>query len=162
MKKLFLICLSFLFLITACTKYEIRNVIYPEVTIIGDKIGISYMLGPIKVNDTIKDASNQCVRYFIENKSNIKMDLYIEYKDIKNTNTRFKYYIKGILMAENIDVVSSDNLLKHRDEIDGFVLIKLNGTNYIHTNNNPQVNELKSEPIKEREADPKSETFKRM
>jgi len=162
MKRLFLICLSFLFLIASCTQYEVRNVIYPEVSVIGDKVGISYMLGPIKVNDTIYDASEQCVRYFKENKSNIKMDLYIDYRDIKNEDTRFKYYIKGILMAENLNVVTSDTLLKHRDEIDGFILIKLNGANYIQENDNTPLNEPKSEPIKEIEAAPETSTFKRM
>jgi hypothetical protein len=111
----------------SCTNYEIRNTISPEVTIVGDKIGISYMLGPIKVNDTLKRVGRESVNYFIKNKGNVKLDLYVAYNDIQNTDAVFKYYISGILMSENRNVVKSEILLKYRDEIEGFMLIKLNG-----------------------------------
>ena len=157
MKRLFLICLSFLFLITACTQYEVRNTINPEITIIGDKVGVSYMLGPIKVNDTLHDVSQEGIKYFRENKSNIKMDLFIQYNDGQNQDAIFKYYVKGILMGENRNVVKSDILLNHRDVIEGFTLIELNG-------NVPssQVNNLKAEPVKAKakESNPEPSTFK--
>lgn len=118
---LFIMCAS-------CTKYEVRNTISPEVIIIGDKIGISYMLGPIKVNDTLNGVSGSSISYFNNNKDNIKIDLFIEYNDNNGTDTIFKYYISGVLMSENRNVVKNDILLKNRDSIEGFTLIELSGS----------------------------------
>jgi hypothetical protein len=124
----------------ACTQYEIRNTITPEVTIVGDKVGISYMLGPIKVNDQLTRVGKESINYFIKNEGNVKLDLFIEYNgNDGNDITMFKYYIAGILMSKNHNVVKSEILLKYRDEIEGFMLIKLKGVSTGKTKKDGQI-----------------------
>ena len=121
---LYLICL---FLFVGCTKYEVRHTIKPKITIIGYSVGLSYMLGPIKVNDTLSDLSDKTVLYLKTHEDSLEIDLVIEYDDIKNSSTHFIYFIRGVLIGKNIDVVKNDVLLAHKNEISGFLVFKENG-----------------------------------
>jgi hypothetical protein len=133
----------------SCTNYEIRNTITPEVTIVGDKIGISYMLGPIKVNDILNRVGKESVNYFIKNEGNVKLDLVIEYNNNGSDYTLFRYYISGILVSNNSNVVKSDILLKHRDSIPGFTLIKLEGVPTGKTKEEEQIQQTPSVKLPE-------------
>ena len=117
--------ISFLciFILTACTKFEITDEIKPKIYIVGDSVGIEYELGDIIVADELKNLSPKMFQYFKENKDNITMRLQISYNAETTTTCYFKYYIGGIKIATNKNVVSSDLLIAKRDLINGFVLL---------------------------------------
>ena len=127
MKKILTICLAIFIVLTSCTKFEVRNEILPKINIVGDKIGLKYYLGPILVNDELDDISSEIFNYIKKRKNNLKLGLVISYNDGINQDVWFNYYIDGISIEENQNVVDCQILLAHRDKIKGFTLIELNG-----------------------------------
>jgi len=122
MKKIFLLFLC-VFIVAACTKFEITNKIKPKVYIVGNSVGIEYMLGDILVADELEDLSPKMLQYFENNKDDITIRLHIYYNEEQNTSCHFSYYIGGIKIATNKDVVSSDLLIAKKDLISGFVML---------------------------------------
>ncbi len=137
MKNLLLLCMC-VFIVTACTKFEIRNEIKPKIYIVGNSVGVEYMLGDILVSDELKQLSDKTIKYFEDNKDNITMRLYIEYNAEVNTSCYFNYFIGGIKIATNKDVVSSDLLLAKKDSISGFVMLNQAGSGKSSKEETPQ------------------------
>jgi len=127
MKKILTMVLVIFIVLTSCTKFEIRNEIEPKINIVGDKIGLQYNIGPIQVNDELNDLSAELFKYIEKHKKNLKLGLVISYNDGINQDVWFNYYIDGISIEENQNVVDCQILLAHRDKIKGFTLIELNG-----------------------------------
>lgn len=125
MKKILLLFLC-VFIIVSCTKFEITNEIKPKVYIVGDSVGIEYTLGDILVADELEDLSPKMLQYFEKNKDNITMRLHICHDGAINTSCYFTYYIGGIKVAENVNVVSTELLIVKRDLISGFVMLNSN------------------------------------
>lgn len=122
MKKI-LISFLCIFIVAACTKFEITNEIKPKVYIVGDSVGIEYTLGDILVADELEDLSPKMLQHFENNKDNITMRLHIIYNEEQNATCYFNYYIGGIKIATNKDVVSSNLLMAKKDLISGFVML---------------------------------------
>ncbi len=122
MKKILMLFLC-VFIVASCTKFEITNEIKPKIYVIGDSVGVEYILGDILVADELEDLSHKMLQYFEENKDNITMRLHIYYNTEVSMTTYFTYYIGGIKIAENENVVSGDLLIAKKDLIDGFVVL---------------------------------------
>lgn len=117
---LVILALSSLMLVS-CTKVETSNRIYPDVHIVGDRIGISYQLGDILVNDELEDLSNKMFDHFKNHKDNIVLTLHVYYNDAEKSKTEFTYYINGIKLCTNDDVVDVQTILAHKNSIPGLV-----------------------------------------
>ena len=123
MKKNFLSVL-FIFLLFGCTHFEAVNEIHPKVTVVGNKIGLEYKLGNLIVADQFDDIDSSIYKYIIENKDTIRFTLKIEYDDSGNTAVFFQYYVNGVHVETNKDVVSKDLLLMERENIPNFKCIE--------------------------------------
>jgi len=122
MKKILIVFLC-VFIVASCTKFEIINEIKPKVYIVGDSVGIEYILGDILVADELNDLSPKMLQYFKNNKDNITIRLHISYNEEVNNTCYFNYYMGGIKISENKGVVSTDLLIAKRDLIKGFVML---------------------------------------
>ncbi len=121
MKNIFLLFLC-VFILTACTKFEIITEIKPKVYIVGNSVGIEYTLGDILVADELKYLSPEILQYFKKNKDNITIRLRVYYNEEVNTTCYFTYHLGGIEIAKNKDVVSTDLLMAKKHLISGFMM----------------------------------------
>jgi len=121
MKKILLLFVC-VFIAISCIKFEIINEIKPKVYIVDNSVGVEYMLGDILVSDELKDLSSGMLQYFKNNKDDITMRLHIHYNTEINNKCYFIYSIRGIVVAENANVVSPDLLMAKKDLISGFVM----------------------------------------
>jgi hypothetical protein len=152
MRKLALILAGiFLIALCGCTKFEVRNEIHPEIVIMGDTVGLTYMLGDLKVSDSLEDISGKFIRYFKQHEDDLVLSLHIDYNEAKHTEIYFTYFLRGLEIAQNTNVVSSDILLAHRDSIDGFLLIQLDGENMLEEEQDKVLNEPQLGPTQEPE-----------
>ncbi|MFX1538182.1 MAG: hypothetical protein ACFFDI_28640 [Promethearchaeota archaeon] len=121
MKQLrFLLIFTVLFI--SCTKFELPiTEIYPTISIIGDKIGLEYTLGDLKICDTLSNVSDKYIEYIEHHKENVKFAVKVEYNNEGVSSTYFTYYVDGVQLITTENVVSADALIQHRDSIDGFI-----------------------------------------
>ena len=158
MKNIFLLFLC-VFIVAACTSFEITNEIKPKVYIVGDSVGIEYTLGDILVADELEDLSPKMLQYFEKNKDNITIRLHIDYNTEVNSTCYFTYYIGGIKIAQNKNVVSADLLMAKKDSISGFVMLSDVKTKKTSKKETPQ----KIEKIqKESKTEPDKDNYKKL
>ena len=113
MKKILLFCIMISLIITSCclTSYTLYIEIEPEIYIIGDSIGLTYMLNDFKIVDEIKNISPKKLQYIIDNKDDIKFNVIIKY-DEWAAEINAEYYIKGIKITTN-SLTNSDILIEN-------------------------------------------------
>ena len=141
MKKLLII----LFVLIGCTKFEIVNEIYPEVTIIGKEVGVVYKLGNLTVSDTWYKLGSEKIEYLKNPDNPKKYTLHVIFDEENHTDPYFFYYINGINFAKT-NPVSEEVLLANMEHIDNFFLHKLDGNEV--TEKNEEIIEKKIEEIK--------------
>jgi predicted phosphodiesterase len=125
MKRNFLSILLLLFIIS-CTHWEASDEINPEITFVGNKIGLIYQLGNLTVNDTLDDLSGDIYNYLKTHQNTAKISLLIVYNENLNTSANFNYYINGVRVETNLDVVSKDVLLMEKESLPNFRCIEGN------------------------------------
>lgn len=62
MKKLIFLLIAVFFI--GCTSFEIVNEIQPEITIVGDTVGLRYKLGNLLISDTWLEVEEQKIAFF--------------------------------------------------------------------------------------------------
>lgn len=124
MKKIFLLVMSLsVLLITGCYHVEISTEIHPKVTIIGNRVGISYELGDLHVMDQLDGLDSDVVRYLRTHKE-AKFLLKVVGNENQNNSSNFTYHLDGVVIAENINTVTINMLVEHRNSIPNFICIE--------------------------------------
>lgn len=113
-----------LFFIVSCTHFEASDVIYPEVSVVGNTIGLKYTIGPFEVADTLEGLDTTFYNHILEHKDNLEWKLKIIYNDSVNSSTHFKYYINDVLIMNRLNVISKDVLLMERDRLPNWLCIE--------------------------------------
>lgn len=142
MKKYFLAILL-IFIMSACTHFEATNEIHPKVTVVGNKIGLEYKLGNLTITDQFDDIDTSIYRYILEHKDTIRFTLKIVYDDSGNTVVFFQYYVNGVHVATNKDVVSKDLILMERENIPNFRCVEGDACKMSNPKSNGEVEEIK-------------------
>jgi len=131
-------CLLMLILtvmLMGCDRFEISNVIYPKLTIIGRDVGVVYKLGNLTIADTWEDVSKSKIAFLKEEMekqdgfADLTFTLYVKYSEGNSNGVFFYYYVNGILFEDyhTIPSVSANLLIANMDSIEGFYLYELNG-----------------------------------
>jgi hypothetical protein len=121
MKKIFLFS-SIILILISCTQFEIMEEINPKITIIGDKIGLQYYLGDLFINDTWIDVPSSIIDY-LKIHEKVAFGLKVSYDETEKYDVFFNYYLNGVLVAQNKNVVSADMLQAHANKIRNFLCI---------------------------------------
>ncbi len=108
-KKLCMLFCIFL-LVVSCTEFQDTIDIHPKVHLVGDIIGLEYSIYNWNILDEIRGASPQMVQYFSDHKEDLNLRLHIYLNTAKNHTTYFTYYIGGVKICTNYDILSSNDI----------------------------------------------------
>ena len=100
MKTILFFCIIISLGITSCSDYRLYIEIEPEIYIVGDSVGLKYMLNDHIISHELNSVSPEKLQYIKDNKDNIKFNAIIEY-DGFDQEIKFVYYIKGIKISTN-------------------------------------------------------------
>jgi hypothetical protein len=135
----------------SCTSFEIRNEIKPKISIVGNQIGLQYNLGNLKVVDQLDDLTNKIFEYIEKHADGdgltFTLIIRCDNNDGTASKTYFEYYLNGILVEKNTNVVKAKYLLQNYDSIEGFIVHEVNGKTFEEWREDTKKDKMKTNSV---------------
>jgi len=104
---------------------------------VGDIIGLEYSIYEGNILDEIRGASPMMVKYFADNKDTLKLRLHIYVNEPNRHTTFFTYYIGGVKICTNTDVLSINQIKRIQADLKHKKLVKTSIKNNQIKNSSP-------------------------